>query len=142
MTSLKSRKKKVEVEQTSVKDLLLALGKAIGIHLNENYDPNSFAQFWVDIYQSEDPESYEAQGAYLSSLLTKLYDALEETETITIVPTNRKTRVWNTGNLRVQYLTDSEIVDEILYAGEILTKTILEDSTPEINLLVMNYTDD
>lgn len=107
--SLKNGRKKASV-QPSVHDLLLALAKAVGTDHTQEYNPDTFASMWVDLYSNGDEESYQEQGAYVHNLLQQLEVALL---TNTVVPTQRTTTVWYQGSLQVVSLTDTELVDVV-----------------------------
>lgn len=133
--SLRGKKK----EQSAL-ELVQSITKSIGLDISTEYDSDAFAQLWVDLYQSEDPEAFQLQGEYLYNLLQQLTDKLENSTSI--IPAERRTKIWNTRNLQLQNATDSEIVDEILYHGKVNIVPILEEeSVSEIHLLVINPDD-
>lgn len=117
--------KRKKTPTPTAQDLVLALSKAVGIDLTEEYDPDSFAQLWVDLYQSEDPESYTAQGEYIYNLFVQLQGALAgEKDSTAIVPTERKTKVWYQHTLELVDKTDDELVDDLLSTYGVLVKPI------------------
>lgn len=114
--------KRKKTPTPTAQDLVLALSKAVGIDLTEEYDPDSFAQLWVDLYQSEDPDSYVVQGEYLYNLFIQLQALLQESTAI--VPTERRTKVWYQHTLELVDKTDSELVDDLLSTYGVLVKPI------------------
>lgn len=114
--------KRKKTPTPTAQDLVLALSKAVGIDLTEEYDPDSFAQLWVDLYQSEDPESYVVQGEYLYNMFIQLQALLQESTAI--VPTERKTKVWYQHTLELVDKTDDELVDDLLSTYGVLVKPI------------------
>lgn len=119
----KNRRKKGG--QPTTQDLLLALSKAVGIDLTQEHDSDQFAQLWVDLYQSEDPDSYTAQGQYLYDLFVQLQGTLTtQQESTAIVPSERKTKVWYQHTLELVDKTDAELVDDLLSTYGVLVKPI------------------
>ena len=117
--------KRKKTPTPTVQDLVLTLSKAIGIDLTEEYDSDSFAQLWVDLYQSEDPDSYPAQGEYLYNLFIQLQALLSaQQESTALVPTERRTKVWYQHTLELVDKTDSELVDDLLSTYGVLIKPI------------------
>lgn len=117
--------KRKKTPTPTAQDLVLALSKAVGIDLTEEYDPDSFAQLWVDLYQSEDPDSYPAQGEYLYNLFIQLQAVLSaQQESTALVPTKRRTKVWYQHTLELVDKTDSELVDDLLSTYGVLVKPI------------------
>lgn len=131
----KNRRKK---GGTTAQDFVLALSKSLGLDLTQEYDSESFAQLWVDLYQSQDPDSYPAQGEYLYNLLAQLQGALlGQQDTTAVVQAERKTKVWFQSNPQVNDLTDPEIVDLILSLNsELLFQPILDSD--QTNLLFVS----
>jgi hypothetical protein len=119
----KNRRKKGG--QPTPQDLVLALSKAVGLDLTQEYDAESFSQLWVDLYQSEDPESYAAQGQYVYNLFVQLQDVLTtQQDTTAIVPVERKTKVWYQHTLELVDKTDGELVDDLLSTYSVVVKPI------------------
>jgi hypothetical protein len=119
----KNRRKKGG--QPTPQDLVLALSKAVGLDLTQEYDAESFSQLWVDLYQSEDPESYAAQGQYIYDLFVQLQDVLTtQQDTTAIVPVERKTKVWYQHTLELVDKTDGELVDDLLSTYSVVVKPI------------------
>lgn len=139
-TTLGKRRKKAA--QPTAQDLVLALSKAVGIDLTESYSSDSFAQLWVDLYQSQDPDSYPAQGEYLYNLLTQLQGALVgQQETTAIVQSERRTKVWFQHDLQLHDLTDAQLVDELLVYPTVVT-TVYDAECEDLSFLAIKVKDD
>jgi hypothetical protein len=129
-TSLGKRRKKAAAP--TPQDLVLALSKAVGIDLTQEYDPESFTQLWVDLYQSEDPDSYNVQGEYLYNLFVQLQSMLVTQQEITaIIPVERRTKVWYQHSLTLQDKTDSELVDDLLENYALIVKPVTDPTISE-----------
>jgi hypothetical protein len=123
-TSLKNRRKKGG--EPSMQDLVLAITKATGLDMTQEYDPDTFSSMWVGLYQSEDPDSYAVQGEYLYNLFVQLQSLLAQ-NTMAIVPTERKTKVWYQHSLALQDKTDSEIIDDFTNGYPVYVKPVVDE---------------